>query len=355
MLNGSIPLNIEGFIEEVLDIRTFDNPKPDIYVFTGFFRTNPEEGSDRLMEKLSPFGYKAAIRRKEDDLFEIIVFKEPERSPQRVWVHIILFLLTFFSTLYIGALYEGVNPAQDIFLILKGLPFSLALLAILGSHELGHYYFSKKHRLDASLPYFIPFPSFVGTLGAFIRIRSPIPSRKALLDIGIAGPLTGMTVAVPLTIIGLKLSKFQMVTGDGITLYFGSSFLFGFLSSLLKNTPPPGMALILHPIAFAGWIGFFVTALNLIPMGQLDGGHIAYALLGRHHKKVSMATFFILVLMAKLWPGWLIWAILGFLIGFGHPPPLNEISTLDKGRKLLAVFAFLILILTFTPAPFKIQ
>ena len=297
MWSDSIPYYIEGFIEEVLDIRTSESPKPDIYVFVGFFRTNPEEGSEKLMEKLSPLGLKAAIRRKENELFEIIVFKEPTRSPQKLWIHILLFGLTLLSTLYIGALHEGVNPAENPFLIFKGLPFSLTLLAILGSHELGHYYVSRKHRVDASLPYFIPFPTIVGTLGAFIRIRSPIPSRKALLAIGIAGPLVGIAVAIPLTIIGLKLSKFlPTVSKEGI-FYLGNSLLFGFLSTIVKGTPPPGMDLFLHPVAFAGWIGLFVTALNLIPMGQLDGGHIAYALLGRHHMKVSLATFVILIQM----------------------------------------------------------
>ncbi len=221
------------------------------------------------------------LTNKESD--EVRALETNKSSPR---LNILLFIATFFTTTLAGALMEA---EKDVFLEFhKGLPFSLTLLTILLFHEFGHYFMAKKHHVDATLPYFIPAPSIIGTFGAVIKMRSPLHSKRALLDIGAAGPLAGVVIAIPATIIGLRFSEIHPVTGlqGGISL--GSSLLFSFLSHISVGTVPENHDIFLHSVAFAGWIGMLVTMLNLIPVGQLDGGHIAYAVLGRkRHRKIA--------------------------------------------------------------------
>ena len=303
---------------------------------------------------------------------------EPPPEPQRHWVpyggpatawrppgrsrpvlHLVLFLATVATTIIAGALHLGVDPFVDPWQLYRGIPFSFTLLLILGTHEMGHYLVSRKHFLDVTLPYFIPappIPFLIGTFGAFIRIRSPMQDKRALLDVGCAGPLTGVLIAVPVLLVGLNLSTVNLLPGGTHGLVLGEPLLFQLLSWLTFGPLPKEANIVLHPVAFAGWIGLLVTALNLIPVGQLDGGHVAYALFPVHHRRISLTCLFLLVICGLwFWQGWLMWALLLYLLGFRHPPPYHSWVPLDGPRRLLGFITILVFILTFTPTPFKLE
>lgn len=271
------------------------------------------------------------------------------------YLNIILFILTFLSTLTVGALYEGVNLINSPFQIYKGLPFSVTLLAILMAHELSHYLSSRKHKVDATLPYFIPAPTIFGTFGAFIKMKSPIATRNALMDIGASGPIAGFVLSVFASVIGLLFSTAAPVSSATGGLIFGNSLLFAGLSRLIVGPVPANYDVVLNPIALAGWIGFFVTSLNLIPVGQLDGGHIAYALLGERHTNLSKVLIGGLVILGFFtWEGWIVWAVLLLILGFRHPPIMYSAIPLDPKRKLIGWIALVIFVLTFIPVPVAI-
>jgi membrane-associated protease RseP (regulator of RpoE activity) len=258
-----------------------------------------------------------------------------------------------------GALHQGVNPFTDPWSIYKGIPFSFSLLLILGTHEMGHYMASRRHHLDVSLPYFIPappFPFIIGTFGAFIRIRSPIRDKRALMDVGCAGPLTGVAMAIPFIMLGLKLSAVQYVPGKSHGIILGEPLLFQALSWLTLGPLGENDHIMLHPVAFAGWIGMFVTALNLLPVGQLDGGHVLYALFPEYHRRVSTSVIGILVVCGLVfWAGWLVWAVLLVFLGVRHPPPYRDWVPLDRRRKLLGALTLVVFLLTFAPTPFSLE
>lgn len=285
--------------------------------------------------------------------------KEAESpKPPRLFLHLVLFLATVATTIIAGAVQQGVNPFFNPAMLVKGIPFSFTLILILGTHEMGHYLVSRRHHLDVTLPYFIPappIPFIIGTFGAFIRIRSPIRDKRALLDVGCAGPLTGVLVSIPVILAGLKLSAVTvMPAGEGLVL--GEPLLFQLLSWLVFGSLAPEQHIMLHPVAFAGWIGLLVTALNLIPVGQLDGGHVSYALFPQYHRYVSFACLGLLVGCGLLfWQGWLIWAVLLAFLGLRHPMPYYYWVPLDRRRKVLGVITILVFILSFTPAPFSLE
>ncbi len=272
------------------------------------------------------------------------------------YIHIILFITTFFSTLVAGSLFQkGINIIAEPWRIIEGLPFSLSLITILLGHELAHYFASKRHHTRATLPYFIPAPSLIGTFGAFIKMRSPIETRKALIDIGAAGPITGFVLSVAASVIGLRLSTVVSVTDTKGALGLGDSLLFSLLSRLILGVTPDGHDILLHPVAFSGWIGLFVTSLNLIPIGQLDGGHIAYAFLGDRHVIVSrILVGFLLIFGIFFWEGWLIWAVLMVILGLRHPRIIYWEIPLDRKRVYMGILSMIIFVMTFIPAPFKI-
>ena len=276
-----------------------------------------------------------------------------KRSP---FLHILLFILTFASTLTVGALHQGADIVADPRLIVKGLPFSLTLLGILLVHEFSHYFTSRKHGVDSSLPYFIPAPTLFGTLGAFITMKSRITTRNALMDIGSSGPIAGFLVSVVAAMIGLVLSNIQTISSPGETIILGDSLLFFLLTKLIIGSVPAGADVYLHPVAFAGWTGLFVTSLNLIPVGQLDGGHIAYAILGERHRLISRILIGVLIILGVfLFAGWLVWAVLLFFLGSKHPPILYPGIPLDPARRTVGIIALIIFILTFIPVPVLIQ
>lgn len=279
---------------------------------------------------------------------------EPEKSRSYL-LHAVLFFLTLATTLLAGAIQQGVNPLENPGQIWKGIPFSLTLLLILGSHELGHYIVSRFHRVEVTLPYFIPAPSFIGTFGAFIKMKSPILDRKTLLDIGVAGPLAGTVVAIPIILAGLVLSEIVPAAGpDGAPgLLLGDSIFFKCLNWMVHGRLPENLDVLLHPIAFSGWIGLFVTNLNLLPVGQLDGGHVVYSLFGRRQKYIAWSVLAGLVILGVTsWVGWLVWAVLLLFLGIHHPPVVYDWIPLDRKRRFLGWLALVLFILTFMPAPF---
>lgn len=271
------------------------------------------------------------------------------------YLHIVLFLLTFFSTLAVGAIHAGANIFKSPLLLYKGFPFSASLLFILLAHEFSHYLASKKHRVEASLPYFIPAPTIFGTLGAVIKMKSPITTRNALMDIGASGPIAGFIVSVAASVVGILYSKVMPIEVSEGAIFLGDSLLFTALTKLILGNIPDNYDVYLHPVALAGWIGFFVTSLNLLPVGQLDGGHIAYALMGERHTNLSVILLGILMVLGYFfWPGWLIWALLLLIIGFRHPPIIHGFIPLDPKRKFIGIISLIIFILTFTPVPIMV-
>ena len=274
------------------------------------------------------------------------------------FLHFLLFILTLFSTLIAGAMQTGIDILKEPEKIYKGLPFALTLMTILLGHEFSHYFAARRHNTKATLPYFIPAPPFIsiiGTFGAFIKMKSPIITRKALIDIGASGPIVGFIISVIVSIVGLSLSKVVAIRETEGALRLGDSLLFSFLSNISLNYQTGSQDILLHPVAFAGWIGLFVTSLNLIPVGQLDGGHIAYALLGEKHVYLSKILVLVMVpLGLLLWPGWAIWAVLLLILGLRHPPVLYREASLDPKRRFIGWIALVIFVLTFIPVPFKI-
>ena len=293
----------------------------------------------------------------------------------RYWLHLLLLASTFFTTLVVGArlqwnflvgrppftIDDGIFPVhwalQGSHLLL-GLPFSLTLMLILLAHEMGHYLFCVRYGVSATLPFFIPFPTLIGTLGAFIRIKSPLRSRAVLFDIGIAGPIAGFVVALAVLIFSLGLSRVAPYGALPPDIQLGYPLIFHLVRRfLIAIGYAHGMAgvplgrLYLHPVAIAAWVGMFATSLNLLPGGQLDGGHIVFAVSPRAHKQISRATILALIPLALFyWTGWLVWAVLLRLSGMRHPsvPIRPEITT---GRRWLAVVALLMLVLTFSYIP----
>ena len=283
--------------------------------------------------------------------------------------YVILFALTVVSTTQAGGLHyasfitafsEDIPRIPLISLLLHGLWYSLPILAILGCHELGHYFACRYYRVDASRPYFLPMPFLLtGTLGAFIRIRGPIPGKRALFDIGIAGPIAGFLVAVPVLLIGMHLSTVVKVPEDfrGDIYELGEPLLFKAAEWLTFGNVPDGYSVNMHPMAFAAWFGMLATALNLFPIGQLDGGHISYAVLGRRSTAVTMLMVPCLIGLSFVSTSWVVWTALtiGMLLAFGprHPRVFDEDQPLDGSRMLLAAFALLMFVLCFTPAPIQ--
>jgi membrane-associated protease RseP (regulator of RpoE activity) len=227
-------------------------------------------------------------------------------------------------------------------------------MSILLAHEMGHYLMSRKYGVPATLPYFIPFPlSPFGTFGAIIKMRGVIVNKKALFDIGIAGPLSGFIMAIPFVIIGIKMSSIQLVTKDPAILQLGDPLLFKILQKILLGDIPAGYDLVLHPLGYAGWVGLFVTALNLLPVGQLDGGHIIYAVFGDRSKWIFAVSITLLAVLTIFYnPGWLLLVILLLIFGMRHPEPFDMETELDGKRKLLALVILLVFLLSFTPSPF---
>src|SRR6266508_4310487 len=308
---------------------------------------------DGLRQELVPKDYIPTITQERGETL-VHVQRRPRMRFARRQVNLLLLLLTIPSIVFFGGAwnwssYSGEPILSAASIGYGSLFFSLPLLTILGSHEMGHYLVAKRYKVQASLPFFLPSLPPLGTLGAFISLRDPIPNRRALLDIGVSGPLVGFAIAIPVTLAGLALSTASpslppSVAGEQIQ----ASLLFNFLSLFF---PLPD-SFVMHPLAFAGWVGLFVTAINLLPAGQLDGGHVARALFGRNQFYLSWAAILLLFIMSVWYIGWIFFGFLILMLGARHPPPLNDITRLDAVRKLVGIGAVAILFLTFVPVPF---
>ena len=306
----------------------------------------------RVAEYLKSFRGRYSFETIGDETYLTISASVAGERRQNYRLHVALFLITILTTLFVGSLREGGDPFAAAADLALGVPFSAAIMLILLVHELGHYFAARHHGMDVSLPYFIPLPPpfIFGTGGALIKMRSPMFSRRILLDVGAAGPIAGFVVSVPILIIGLMSSQWSAVPSQ----YFipGKSLLFSWLAERIVGPAPPGAFLQMSSVAFAGWIGFFVTAMNMLPIGQLDGGHISYALFGRRHTRIAYAFFALLLGLGYFWPGWFVWALMILLlIRVKHPPIIDEEIPLDPRRKLIGVVTLLILLLTFMPLP----
>ncbi len=278
-----------------------------------------------------------------------------------------LFAATLGTTLWVGGVLGIAARSPDLFgeagaelsrfewigtWIRHGIPYSFSLLAILLCHEMGHWLTARAYRVDASLPYFLPMPfTMVGTLGAFIRIRSPFPNRQALMDVGLAGPFAGFLVCIPVLAVGIAASEAGPAAAGGIQ--FGEPLAFRFFAWMFGPVVPEGQLLYLSPMGLAGWFGLLLTAINLLPMGQLDGGHALYALLQGRAQRVSRVVHLMMFPLALWSPTWLVWGVLCFVLGArrSHPPTLDDASPLGSGRTLMAWAGFATLVVCFTPEP----
>ena len=339
---------------------------------------------DTLADSLSPYGIIPLFRMEEGRQVVYLAPKPPEPKQDRISTNILLFVLTVFSVMLAGAQPEGTMPddfmgqllmlAKSIF---TGWPFALSLLGILLTHELGHYFMSRYHKTPATLPYFIPLPlSLLGTMGAAIIMRGTPKNKRVLFDIGVAGPIAGLIVALPVLFYGLSLSTLGtidpnpngFIEGNSLMYLLAKYITFGqllpsplepqgilyWLQYFFTGRPVPfgGLDVFIHPVAFAGWAGLLVTGLNLIPAGTLDGGHVIYGLFGEKARKGFPFIIGILAILGIFWSGWWLWALLLFWLGRVNAEPLDQITTLDPPRRLLGYIMILVFLLVFMPVPF---
>jgi Zn-dependent protease len=366
-----------------VDNHTIHEPPVDLLEFTGKLTCSSAEAFSHIYQSFIAHGYTPMLT--ERDGREVVVAKhgivEATKSDARI--NVILLIATIASTVLAGTLlYADTSalaqrllsrvgdPLQAILVIVRtpalwviGVPYALTLLTILGVHEMGHYVMARRHKAEVTLPYFIPMPFGLGTMGAVIRLKSPIKNRRQLFDIGVAGPLAGLAVAIPLLIIGLSMSPVHFVGRAMPGGQEGNSILYAALKFLTKGQwlPGGGYDVMLNAIAFPAWFGLIVTMINLLPIGQLDGGHVIFSMFGRVQWKVAVAAEIILLVLGmyiafttgQLFNVWLLWAILVQVFGLRHPPPLDDLTPLDRKRQLIGWATIAIFFLIFTPLPFS--
>lgn len=374
---------------------TWGGPR-DLYevLYRGRLKGDSQYIHNQLIKALKSHNLTPFLRQDGEEHLVQLVRGLPAPQPSNPWVNLVLFLLTLLSMLITGAVYSYDGPTVEsagqlvgiVFNNLElGIPFAASLLAILLAHEFGHYLAGRYHKTAVTLPYFLPFPlSPFGTLGAFIQLKEPPRNKRVLLDIGIAGPLAGLVVAIPVLLYGLSLSEVDQLplalrAGEGFQLegnsilylaakylvhgellpsplsYNGTPALLYWLRYLVTGLPTPlgGQDVLLHPIAWAGWAGLLVTALNLIPVGQLDGGHLINSLLGKQARLLVPVVIAGLAVLGFFWPGWWLWVFLILMLGGSRAQSLDEITTLDGGRRLMALFGLVVFILVFAPVPLR--
>ncbi len=355
-----IPLeSVEALRGEISDLftlvdTTLDWPQPGHVRFRGYFICDPARCFDELRQRFERHGFTPMIRPAEQGVALIALPHVYDPPPSRAIINLLLFLATIGTTLLAGAASEPGFTGREIWL---GWPFSLSMLTILGAHELGHYFAARYHKVAVTLPYFIPFPTIIGTMGAFIRLKAPIKNRRALLDIGAAGPLAGLVFAVPILLIGLAMSPLGPPPPGGY-IQEGNSALYLLAKYLVygRFLPADGVDVQLNQVAWAGWVGLFVTGLNLIPVGQLDGGHISYVLFGKQASRFFWPAIGALVILAVLTGTntWWLWIVLLFFFGRSYAQPLDDVTPLDPRRRTIAIITLLLFFLTFVPVPLAI-
>lgn len=389
-------LSIVGEDVAVESVNIPEQPNPFALELRGRLLRPSAQVFSRWLAEFNRRGFTPFLRRDEeavsDGSWEPVVlqvmsgvFKQTASDPR---INLLLFVLTVLSTLFVGALYGAemdVDPNAgilDIFwlifstpaLLLQGMPFTATLLGILSAHEFGHYFAARYHKVAVTLPYFLPMPLGFGTLGAFIRLKEPVPDRRKLFDIGVAGPLAGLVLAVPLLFYGLSTSEVRMpVVMEGAMLE-GNSLLYYYAKLWVLGQPLPnpvtGVDVFMNDITFAAWIGLLVTALNLLPLGQLDGGHTVFALFGKRARIINWITLGGMLLLgiaglgevqARIdgletvgWSGWFVWLVLINLLGGPfHPPALDDVTELDPRRRWIGYAVIAIFVLTFVPVPLR--
>ena len=346
--------NVLEEVEPFFEVEKFYGRPPGV-VLVGKFKAGGHD-ADAVARHFEPLGYytKATPLASERWLVEVSP-RRLERPRRRMLVNAVLFVATIGTTLAAGTWQRGGNLLRPADWLL-GIPFSASIMTILLCHEMAHFFASMRHRVRATLPYFLPVPHpLLGTFGAVIKMESPIPDRRALLDIGAAGPLAGFLVALPLTVVGLHYSTIVSPGAAGAgAVIFGDSLIFKLLTYAVKG-PLGGMDVSLHPLALAGWIGLWVTSVNMLPIGQLDGGHVSYAMFGKYSIWVARAAFLALIPLGFIWTGWFFWAFLIILfIRLKHPPPVDDDAPLTPLRRVVGWVVFAIAVLTFIPAPINI-
>jgi membrane-associated protease RseP (regulator of RpoE activity) len=381
--------NIVSRVFRYDDVTLGDPNKGYFLRYRGMVLRDSVEAYDQLAEALRPYDFTPLFRLEDGHQTVLLVRGTIHPKPSKVWVNILLFALTVLSVLFAGELYSynGPVPTDTLGMIWAvithlwvGWPFAVSLLAILLAHEFGHYFVGRAHGAAVTLPYFIPLPfSPIGTMGAFIQMKSIPKNKRGLFDLAVAGPLAGLVVAIPVLLLGLSQSSLRIVTAaqgggaEGNSLLYllakfvvfgkllpapvnlsGLPLLYHWISyfSIGKPSPVGSTDVFINQVAWAGWVGLLVTFLNLIPAGQLDGGHIIYAIFGKRVNRILPVILVITVLLGFLWSGWWLWAFLIFLLGRSHAEPLDQITQLDPRRKALAVLMLVIFLLVLAPIPF---
>lgn len=395
---GNIPTEtLVGLVSGVMDISsTVVGKDNELLRMRGRLFVESENAYERLSMEMGQMGFTPLFRIDNDEHLVIVSRSLPTPKTGNPWINVLLFFVTLITVLYAGSMHSvtsvellrGIDPSsgiKSIWLILKllwtGWPFALSLLGILLAHEMGHYFAARRHGASVTLPYFIPLPGgFLGTMGAVIQMRAPIRNKRVLLDVGVSGPLAGIAVAIPVVVIGLHLSELGPIAFRGFQLegnsimYLAAKYLvFGellprpldygpmpafvhWIVFFFTGNPAPagGIDVFIHPVALAGWAGMLVTGLNLIPVGQLDGGHVLYVLFGESAKLVRPFVMVLLVALGFVWSGWWIWAMLLYVFGRRHPELLDEITELDDYRRSVAFVALILFFLLIVPVPLRV-
>lgn len=339
---------------------TLDYPEKGYVRFRGRFLVPPVDSFETLRRRFERHGFTPTVSEEGDYTVLValpVVFDHPR---SRWWINALLYVATILSTLFVGAFYETGSVEIAVNHLWLGWPFSLGVMLILTAHELGHYFAARHHGVPVTLPYFIPMPiSLFGTFGAFIRLQGPMNNRRALFDVGAAGPLAGLVFALPILFYGLATSNLGLIPpnasfeGNSLLYLLAKFAVFG------RVLPGDGIDVFLNQTAMAGWVGLFVTGLNLLPVGQLDGGHVAYSLFGKRAEWFYWPTllglgFITLYSYVRgiFVPTWLLWMVLLFFLGRIHARPLEDMTELDPMRRALAVFTLALFFLVFVPLPF---
>lgn len=351
--------DISEDLDGLVDIISIFSTKKEI-LLKGSSLVGKEYMESEIRSRIDRYGLQVEFLGTDPYLLIRIRTKEAFKS-KFPWTNVILFTITVLTTILTGAFWAGVDwiskPAfifsNPLAVIIGGLPFSISLLAILVFHEFGHYFAARHHGVDVSLPYFIPAPTIIGTFGAVIKSKSPFLNKKQLLDVGAAGPLAGMVISIIVLVIGINSSTVVPAAKEFSGYYFSDSLLSKALIYLIIGPIGEGQGLLISPIFLAGWVGMLVTMFNLMPMGQLDGGHITYALFGKSQKYIAGFTIFGLVILSFYWWGWVIWVLLGLFMGLKHPPTAIDEIRLGKGRIIIGIICLFVFVACFMPIPLR--
>ncbi|MFC2087959.1 site-2 protease family protein [Calditrichota bacterium] len=370
MNNGSLMNEAKRIVNGRMDLDYFSR-----FAGTIIFRQDTEKISrstiEEIQQQLLSFGIYSQLQSTQKEYLLRVIAEFPKVKKENPKINLLLFLLTIITTTMTGAINIWNDPFESWSNLFSGFPYAFGIIAILGAHEMGHYYYALRHKVYATLPYFLPiyWPAFgFGTLGAFIKMKSPIPNRKALFEVGIAGPIAGFIVSLIFLFVGFTMLPDEAgvrayvetmhqwsETGEN-SFTLGGSILFNIIKSIMDADHLPMWEIYHFPFIFAGWIGLFVTALNLMPIGQLDGGHISYALFGKNAKFIAILAFIALALLNFYSTNWLLWTLLiFFLIKLKHPPTMDDSVQLNENQKILGWASYIIFITCFSPSPFYIS